>query len=141
MKCNRSRISLELATTLILLAGCGSKEPVKNSVSGRVFYRDSPLNGGAIVFVPDVDRGNTGPLAKATIREDGTFSVATSTPNLATGWYQIAVAPKPTETSSVPTASNPYPGPPSRYRNPQLSGLAGEVKPGIENVFEFQLED
>ena len=127
-----------LAVAIVAIAGCGSKSPTKITVHGKVWYRGEPLPGGLIVFIPDTERGNNGPLAKGTIAADGTFSLA---PETAAGWYRVAVAPLPSESTSIPTASNPYPGPPLRYRNPTISGLSGEIKPGTENTFEFHLED
>jgi hypothetical protein len=127
-----------LAITTFVLAGCGSKPLAKIAVKGKVWYRGQPLPGGTIVFAPDAERGNNGPLAKGTIAADGTFALA---PETAAGWYRIAVAPLPSDSTSAPTVSNPYPGLPARYRNPNLSGLNGEIKPGTENTFEFNLED
>ena len=131
-----------LVVFMFLSAGCGSKEHVPITVKGRVFYRGALLNGGAIVFAPDLDRGNTGPMAKGTILDDGTFSLASdSAQGIAPGWYRVSIAARPSSESAIATVANPYPGPPSRYRNPQLSGLSREVRAGIENVFEFQLDD
>jgi len=127
-----------LAAALVALNGCGSKSSTKTEVKGRVLYRGEPLPGGVIVFTPDTERGNNGPLAKGTIAADGTFSLA---PETAPGWYRVAVAPLPSPSISAPTPLNPYPGAPPRYRNPNLSGLQGEIKPGTENTFEFHLDD
>lgn len=127
-----------LAGSLVALGGCGSKSPTKIAIKGKVWYRGEPLPGGVIVFAPDADRGNNGPLAKGTIAADGSFTLA---PETAPGWYRVAVAPLPSESISSPTVSNPYPGPPLRFRNPHLSGLSGEIKPGTENAFEFHLDD
>lgn len=127
---------------LLAMAGCGSKEPVKSSVKGRVFYRGAPLNGGVIVFAPDIDRGNTGSLAKGVILDDGTFSLSLDgAPAVVPGWYRVSIAARPSSESAIATVANPYPGLPSRFRNPQLSGINSEVRAGIENVFEYQLDD
>jgi len=141
MNGNRSWICLALNVSLLFLAGCGSKEPAKSLVTGRVVYRGAPLRGGSIVFVPDTDRGNNGPLAKGPIRDDGTFLLTADSSAVAAGWYRVAIAAKPAADRVAPTPSNPYPGPPSRYRNPQLSGLVGEVKPNVQNSFLFELDD
>jgi hypothetical protein len=134
------RVLLVAVAGLVLIsAGCGSKGAGKAAVKGRVTYREEPLEGGAIVFVPDEDRGNNGSLVKGTILLDGTFTLQSET---APGWYRVAIAPLPSASISLtPTPSRPYPGPPARYRNPALSGLAGEVKPGADNNFMFQLYD
>jgi hypothetical protein len=136
-------MGLLAATSLNALAGCGSKPSEKITVKGRVCYRGEPLNGGVIVFAPDGDRGNNGDLAKGVIESDGTFSLKSDdSKGIAAGWYRVAIAPHPSPSASAtPTASDPYPAPPSRYRNPQLSGLQGEVKRNADNQFEFQLDD
>ena len=133
---------LLLAGGLMAIAGCGSKQPGKITVNGRVLYRGAPLRGGAIVFAPDVDRGNSGSFAKGAIHDDGTFSLSPDdAQGVAAGWYRVAIAAQPSAESAIATVANPYPGPPSRYRNPQLSGLNGEIRHGVDNFFEFQLED
>ena len=129
---------LGLAVTLFALAGCGTKTPAKSAIKGKVWYRGEPLPGGVIVFAPDAERGNNGPLARGAIAADGTFSLA---PETAGGWYRVAIAPLPSDGQTLPTPSNPYPGAPARYRNPLLSGLQGEIKVGVENSFEFHLDD
>jgi hypothetical protein len=138
MACGRSLVFALLSAGMLGSAGCGAKEAAPSEVKGRVDYRGGPLAGGLIVFVPDEERGNSGPLVKATINADGSFSLGSSVP---AGWYKVAVAPLPGSGRTTPTAVDPYPGPPLRYRNPQLSGLEGEVKAGTENVFAFQLND
>jgi hypothetical protein len=120
-----------------LAAGC-SKKPTPGAIGGQVWYRGEPLPGGVIVFAPDSDRGNNGPLAKGTIAADGTFTLA---PETAPGWYRVAVAPLPGGYPAVPTARDPYPGPPARYRNPLRSGITAEIRPATENHFVIQLDD
>ena len=120
------------------LVGCGSKASSKQSVKGHVWYHGEPLPGGTIVFVPDEERGSSGALVKGSISSDGTFTLDSDMP---AGWYRVAIAPLPSVSSSTPTVADPYPGPPARYRNPQLSGLIGEVKKATDNAFDFQLDD
>jgi len=127
-----------LAGGAFLLPACRSKKPGEFSVKGRIHYRGAPLPGGLIVFVPDEDRGNSGSLIKTEIQADGSFTLANT---VLPGWYLVAVAPPAPGGASAPTADNPYPAPPARYRNPRLSGLQGEIKPGVENDFFFTLED
>jgi hypothetical protein len=148
MECGmRSKHFTQAASVLVLgglmaIAGCGGKEAAKSTVKGRVFYRGEPLKGGAIVFAPDADRGNSGSLANGIILDDGTFSLSSDRARgVAPGWYRVSIAARPSSGSAIATVANPYPGPPSRYRNPQLSGINSEVRAGIENVFEFQLDD
>jgi len=127
-----------LAVGLGGLTGCGSKPATAVCAKGRVCYRGDPLDGGRIVFVPDEERGGSGPLITAAIQADGSFALAGNVPP---GWYRVAVAPLLSAGPSLPTAANPYPTFPARYRNPRQSGLQGEIKAGAENVFEFNLDD
>ncbi|MCE9532327.1 MAG: hypothetical protein K8T89_14580 [Planctomycetes bacterium] len=126
------------AGSLILCTGCGSGNPKKISVTGRISYRGEPLHGGMIVFVPDEERGNAGPLVKGSIESDGSYLLGN---DVKAGWYRVSIAPQVSAGTSYPSAAEPYPGPPAKYRNPQLSGLKGEVRPNSENVLNFQLED
>ena len=61
-----------LAAALLLLAGCGAKEPPRYDLSGRVTYQGAPVPRGIIHFVPDMARGNDGLGAEAVIY-DGKF--------------------------------------------------------------------
>jgi hypothetical protein len=117
-------------------AGCGSKAMAAPTLKGRVWYRGAPLPGGMIVFVPDEERGHAGDLLKGELAADGAFDF--SSPPL--GWYRVAVAPLPSASVSTPSPASPYPGVPARYRNPNLSGLRAEIKPG-ENTVDFELDD
>ncbi len=122
-----------------LASGCGSQTKAKVEVKGIVYFRGEPIKGGMIVFTPDPERGSQGPLAKAMIGSDGRFALsADEAAAISPGWYRVAIAD---QGSAVPTARNPYPGPSGKYRNPDLSGLLREVKPGAENNFEFQLTE
>lgn len=130
---------LIVAMGFVPCCGCGSKEGKRLPVSGKVYFRGAPLDGGMIVFTPDPDRGGQGPIAKAIIGTDGSFTLTVEDkPGIAPGWYRIAIAGNTTE---PPTPANPYPGPPSKYRNPDISGMVREVRVGADNVFEFTLED
>ncbi len=133
----RRSLQLGILVAAFFVIGCGSSSNVPTTLQGHVWYRGQPLPGGMIVFVPDEERGHTGPLLKAAIQADGSFTVEGK---VDAGWYRAAVAPPPTA-GSFPTVSEPYPCPPARYRNPQLSGLLAEVKGGCDNVFEFLVDE
>jgi hypothetical protein len=124
-----------------VLAGCGTKPKPDTIVRGQVLYRGEPVSGGLVVFAPDPERGSAGPLVTAQLQPDGSFTLtAADGKPLPPGWYRIAVAAK-AGTVAPPTAERPYPGLPAKFRNPSLSGLAGEVKSGQDNVFCFDLAD
>jgi hypothetical protein len=131
------------AACLLLLAGCGDEQPKLAIVHGKVSHDGVPLPGGTIVFTPDSARGNVGPLARAEIQPDGTYSLRTGDQAGATpGWHRVTVV-------SVEVAALPPPGQrfalphsllPPRYRDPDLSGLTCEVKPAQDNVLDFNLD-
>jgi hypothetical protein len=126
---------------LTVAGGCGKSKPAETVVRGQILYRGEPVSGGLIVFAPNPDRGSDGPVATATLNDDGSFTLtAPDGKPVAPGWYRIAVAPK-AGSVRVPTADRPYPGLPAKYRNPSLSGLEREVKGGTDNVVLFDLDD
>jgi hypothetical protein len=131
------------AGCLLLLTGCGDEQPKLAIVHGKVTHGGVPLPGGTIVFTPDPARGSLGPLARAEIQPDGTYSLLTGDqPGATPGWHRVTVV-------SVQVASQPEPGqrfamPHSllqpRYRDPDLSGLTCEVKPAQDNLLDFNLD-
>jgi hypothetical protein len=126
---------------LTVVGGCGKSKPAETVVRGQILYRGEPVSCGLIVFAPNPDRGSDGPMATATLNDDGSFTLtAPDGKSVAPGWYRIAVAPK-AGSVRVPTADRPYPGLPAKYRNPSLSGLELEVKAGTDNVVLFDLDD
>ena len=114
---------------LVLAAGCGT-DPVKHEeVQGRVFFGTEPLHGGTIVFTPDAERGNEGPMASAEIQPDGRFILHTGQePGAVPGWHRVTIAPGPDGQSL-----------PRKYCDPKLSDQAREVKSGQTNAFDFNL--
>lgn len=126
-------ISLRASGLLFLflgLTGCGgTTEEMLASVEGQVFYQGSPLAGGTICFTPDPDRGGHGPMAYAEIQPDGKFVLQTGErPGAVRGWHRVTVAP--TGLVSLPR----------RYSDPERSGQAHEVKPGIINSIQIRLD-
>jgi hypothetical protein len=125
----------------LLFAGCDAGTPTLVPVSGKVLYRNQPLPRGTIVFVPDADRGNNGPLAQGTIQGGGSYTMQTGEKSGAMpGWYRITViAVENTTSFSLNGSAVPRSLVPERYRDPQLSDLACEVKAGQENSINFNL--
>jgi hypothetical protein len=124
-----------------LIAGCGSNVKPETIVRGQILYRGQPIADGLIVFAPDVDRGTDGSLMTAKLLDDGSFKLISADGKpIPAGWYRLSVAPK-AGSVDAPTADQPYPGLPVRYRNPALSGLQCEVKSFADNVFCFDLDE
>ena len=69
-------VPIALAGSVCLLvfpiAGCGPGGPPRYEVSGKAMYGDQPIPAGQIVFEPDREAGNSGPLGLAMI-EDGRY--------------------------------------------------------------------
>jgi hypothetical protein len=125
----------------LFLAGCDAGTPTLVPVSGKVFYQNQPLPRGTIVFIPDADRGNNGPLAQGTIQGGGTYAIQTGDkPGVMPGWYRVTVISlENTSGFSLNGSAIPRSLVPTRYRDPQLSDLACEVKAGQENGINFNL--
>ena len=134
---------LRAGVLLLLALGCDAGGGRLAPVRGRVTYKGLPLHTGTIVFTPDAFRGNSGPLARAEIEPDGTYVLATrDNPGAAAGWHRVTVVA--VEAAPGRSLAGPFAVPhsllPDRYRDPELSGLACEVKPGRENRFDFDLD-
>jgi hypothetical protein len=138
------RSSRWAACWLLLAAGCGSDEDELNPVRGTVYYHNVPLTQGTIVFSPDTRRGGHGELARAEIQRDGSFVLKTGDKfGAAPGWHRVTVV-------AVETSAKPSDGwnfaehrtlVPLKYRDPELSNLEFEVKPGIPNTADIRLTD
>ena len=115
---------------LLLLVGCGKKDPVPLApVKGQVWYQGQPLTSGMVVFTPDIQRGGSGPQAWAKIGPDGSFDLLTDTrPGATPGWHRITIA---TESSSAL---------PARFHSPERSQQFFEVKADQPNVCELRLD-
>lgn len=125
-----------VALLLFSLAGCGKTPTQPAAVQGRVSYRGMPLPGGTIVFTPDTARGGSGPLARAEIQSDGTYTLRTDDHAGAyPGWYRVTVACFQGAPGTVPRSLLP-----TAYLDPEMSGLAREVKAGQDNTLDINLD-
>jgi len=116
---------------LMLTIGCSSSSTPEITVRGKVEYFGQPLSGGMIVFTPDADRGESGPLGFASIAGDGTYVLkSVEKGGVKAGWHRVTIAPPP-------DTGNRFP---AKYRHPQSSGLLREVKKDGENVIDFRIE-
>jgi hypothetical protein len=121
--------------------GCGNGTPTLTQVTGRVTFRNLPVQNGTIVFIPDSTKGERGPIAKGKIGADGSFSLSTGEAYGApAGWYRVTVA---AVVAGPAVQGQPFAIPqsllPEKYRDPELSELACQVKPGTANRIDFDL--
>jgi hypothetical protein len=127
------------ALLLAFISGCGSDEAKLAAVRGTVSYRGTPLHGGTIVFTPDTVRGDGGPIARAEIQSDGTYLLKTGPfPGATPGWHRVTVVSL--EQPAPGSGGRPHSLLPSRYHDPEQSGLSFQVRPGTENVFNIDLD-
>jgi hypothetical protein len=64
-----------LSPLLVLLAGCGTADPMLVPVSGRLTLGDKPLGNVQVDFHPDPDAGGAGPSSSAVTDADGKFTL------------------------------------------------------------------
>ena len=94
-------------------------------VRGTVTYLNRALPTGSIVFIPDETRGFAGPMARAEIQQDGSYSLRTGDrPGVAPGKYRVTVR---AVAAVVGRPGQTYLLAPERYSDPGQSGLACEV--------------
>ncbi len=137
-----SRLCLVFCAGSLLCAGCGS--PANGNlagVHGKVCYLGKPLPAGTVVFAPDAHRGGGGDLSQAEIQADGSYQLRCGEAvGAAIGWHRVTVAALADEPRALGTHMAARSLVPVRYRDPELSGLACEVKAGQDNTINFNLE-
>ena len=145
MRTARMLLGLTMLASAVcsFLAGCQRGPGPLNAVSGRVSYKGFPLQGGTIVFTPDTTRGAAGPLALGKINGDGSYQLFTGDePGAYAGWFRVTVTSYSASSSQVP--GQPFRPAfsliPEKYRDPELSMLACEVKANRTNTIDFNLE-
>jgi hypothetical protein len=129
--------------TLSIAAGCHRGQGPLTPVSGRIAYKGFSLQSGTIVFTPDGARGESGPLAFGKINQDGSYHLYTGeTLGASAGWYRVTVTSLAPSGVQIPGQAFNAPSSylPDKYRDPQLSELACEVKANRSNAIDFNLD-
>jgi hypothetical protein len=123
-----------------LVAGCGSKDPDREPVTGVVTFKGEPLSWGKITFTP-VDSG-VKTKGGATIK-GGKFELPKAE-GLHPGAYKVAVeyVPPPEPDRSPGSGEGPAAGRqpieiPAKYNSD--TELRADVKAGGPNALEFNL--
>jgi hypothetical protein len=139
----RQRLGALAVCLVVGCVGCGSSAGPVTPVQGTVAYRGARLHSGTIVFTPDSTKGSRGQMALGEIQPDGSYQLRTGeTAGAVAGWHRItvvAVQPPGPASPGLPFPI-PYSLVPEKYRDPDLCGLAREVKAGQNNVFDLDLE-
>lgn len=132
----------QMALASLLLGGCQRGPAPLTPVSGKVTFRGVALQTGTIVFTPDPSAGDRGPIAHGKINSDGSFHLFTGeAAGAPAGKYRVTVTAY--ANGGMQTPSQPFVTPysilPDKYRDPELSGLACEIKPNRPNSFDIPL--
>lgn len=141
--CRNSRVLvLVLALLLGAGAGCSSKRANLAPVKGAVTYRGDPLPNALVVFMPE-----TPDMMPATGLTDsqGHFELTTFVQGdgASLGKHRVTVTARAPEKVNPDNPFSAVPGPPlipTRYFNPETSGLTAEVKAGA-NTADFALTE
>jgi hypothetical protein len=120
-----------------LLSGCGeSTPPTLAPVVGKVFYHGRPVARGLIVFVPDAQQGAAGPMSRATIGPDGSYTLHTGDGvGAVPGAHCVTIAAVEGQSGGEPRSLLP-----EKYRDPDRSGLRCEIAADRPNTVNFHLE-
>ena len=135
--------NVSLLSCLMLLLGCGATETDRGptgSLNGNVTYKGEAVKEGVVQF----SHATEGFGGTATINEDGTYEVETTTGGLPIGQYQVCLTPPTIEKSlgpDTPPSEVPkeMPNIPQKYRAAKTSGLTVEIKEG-ENTFDIDMK-
>ncbi len=106
--------------------------------SGTVTLDGQPLPRGTVQFVPDVSKGTKGPSGVGLIDETGHYEITTAGAKGAlVGHHKISVeAEEKYDETKISMGKSLIP---SRYNNPDTSGLTTEVEEGEENEIPLVL--
>jgi hypothetical protein len=134
-----------LFTPLVLLSvSCGGPDRLPcYPVSGKVTYHGKPTPGALVVFDYVDKKDRQDPLPTGYVREDGSFSLTTYSPDdgAPEGDYRVAITwidPKAKPDRKTGEMPNQLP---DRFANAQKSGLQAKVGKGTDNRAIFRLSD
>ncbi len=135
-------LAILCAFGLALLMGCGGIRRVP--VSGTVTLDGKPLNGGILVFTPDLDKGNTAKISCTSAVKEGHYDLETngitraeSGAGVPLGWYKVTLRVLDLGTKKHPQAPiNVH----DKYRSVEKTPLSVEVKDNPEpGVYDFKM--
>jgi hypothetical protein len=125
---------------VVSLCGCDNSEsaPLLTKVYGTVTYLDRPLTGGAIVFIPDEERGTMGAIVHAEIQPNGNYYLRSGERDgIPPGSYRVTV--RPADVAPGRGRSH-WPQLLDRYSDPHTSGLSCKVQNVEAHTINFHLQ-
>jgi hypothetical protein len=136
-----------LTVLLVLLVGCGPKQPQVAKVGGRVTLDGKPLPMASVTFVPQATKENQspGPTAQGNTDSDGRYqlSVDVSTPGAVVGKCRIYISTRLSDPAiddrdaGGPVRNLPRDKVPARYN--MGTELTFDVPPGGTEQANFDL--
>ena len=127
--------------TLTMLGGCHRGPASLAPVTGKVAFKGYSLQGGTIVFTRDSSKGENGPLAFGKINQDGTYNLYTGDVlGAPAGCYRVTVTSLAPSGAQAPGQPFSYSLLPDKYRDPEHSELACEIKGDRANSIDFNLD-
>jgi hypothetical protein len=121
---------LGLGLILLTLAGCSEKP--RPRIQGKVTYKGTPLAGRSLALHAEGDSA----VQKFPIQADGGFSGLVTAP----GTYRVAIEEPLTTSEGGQPADGKRVKLPSKYAEPQTSGLEWTIEPG-DNPRDFALPE
>ena len=123
---------------LVASLGCAPKRPKTTPVSGKVTFKQQPLKGAAVWFMPKAK----GRPAMGMTDENGQYRLKTFEPNdgAVPGEYAISVLPPPSKGAKSGAADKSAGALPTKYKSSETSGLQTTVETGKQEGYNFNLE-
>ncbi len=139
----RSQAALVGLAAVLLMSGCSSGLADMEKVTGTVTIDGKAATRGMVQFVPETTEGeNPSPPAVGTIGPDGHYELETTgnrgvVKGAAVGHHKVRVdirAEPRDEKDTLPQSLIP-----TKYNNPETSGLEFDVVAGKDNVIDIPL--
>lgn len=132
---------------VLAVAGCEYRSlPATAPVQGLVTLDEVPLTKGTVHFYPDRSRGTVGRMAVGVIGSDGRYTLTSfvAGDGAILGHHVVAVICETDPPSMEEAAASPNVTIrsliPRAYNQPASSGLTAEVRPGVKNQCDLQLD-
>jgi hypothetical protein len=133
---NRAGAAVGLAlAAAVAAAGCSRSQPV-GEVEGAVRVNGRPLANVVVEFLPDPEKGTTGPRSTGVTDEQGRYQLRCDDQRAGavTGWHRIVLEDlnmgRPAQGQPVKTVSRVAP----RYSKAATTPLLKEVKAGKQTI-------